>query len=256
MKKKTIGIVGPGNHFLKGILRNSNKSFKNLPIFKDKEFFDQNFDFVYICCPNNFHEKYIVKSLKSNFHVICEKPFLTKKKNLNKIIKLAKNKNKLLFECFMYSYHPVFKYLKNLINSKKFGKIRYVISNFRFPSLPKKDNRYKKHLGNGFFNDAASYLVSLESYLFENFNLNFKFESKILKKKIDLRGYFFLKNNNQSRHYFWGEGQNYKNNIEIFFDEATIHIDKFFSKAKREPIFLQLHSKFKVKKLFFDRKPN
>ena len=61
MKKKTIGIVGPGNHFLKkiypvlikskffqikGILRNSNKSFKNLPIFKDKEFFDQNFDLL------------------------------------------------------------------------------------------------------------------------------------------------------------------------------------------------------------------
>lgn len=266
MKKKKIGIIGPGKHFLnkiypiltksksfqiQSVLRKSKKPFKNITLMTDKEFFNQNLDFVYICCPNNFHENYILKSLKSNFNVICEKPFLTNKKNLNKILKLAKNKNKLLFECFMYSYHPVFKYLKNIIKSKKFGKIRYVISNFRFPSLSKKDNRYSQHLGNGFFNDAASYLISLESYLFENFNSNFQFELKKIKKKIDMRGYIFLKKNNQTRHYFWGEGQNYKNNIEIFFDEATIHIDKFFSKVKKEPILMQLRSKFSLKTISF-----
>ena len=176
-----------------------------------------------------------MKSLKSNFHVICEKPFLTKKKNLNKIIKIEKNKNKHLFECFMYAYHPVFKYLKNLINSKKFGKIRYVISNFRFPSLPKKDNRYKKHLGNGFFNDAASYLVSLESYLFENFNLNFKFESKILKKKIDLRGYFFLKTTINRD--IISEGANYRITLKFFLMKQLYILTNFLVKLKESQFF-------------------
>ena len=116
----------------------------------------------------------------------------------------------------MYSYHPVFKYVKKLIRSKKFGKIRYVISNFRYPSLKKNNNKYKITEGKGFFNDAASYLVSLESYLFENrYSLGF-FKTKKIKKNVDLRGYIFLDNGHQSRHYFWGEGQNYTNNLEIF----------------------------------------
>ena len=258
MKKKSIGVIGAGKHFMEkifpvisnsnfykinGILRKNNKPFKNIPIFKENEFFQQPFDFVYICCPNNFHEKYILKSLNSNFHVICEKPFIIKNKNLNKILKLAHYKNKLIFECFMYTYHPVFDYLKKIIQSKRYGKINYVISNFRYPSLKKTDNRYKTNEGKGFFNDAASYLVSLESYLFNSSKINFKKIIKKIKKKIDLRGYIFLEKDKKSRHYFWGEGQNYSNNIEIFFDDATIHIDKFFSKAKSEPIYLKIYSK-------------
>lgn len=258
MIKKSIGIIGPGKHFndkiypvlskskfyrVEGILRKNHKPFKKIPILSEKEFFRKKFDFVYICCPNLLHEKYILKSLHSNFHVICEKPFIVRKKNLNKILNLAKIKDKLIFECFMYTYHPVFDYLKKLINSKRFGKFKYIISNFRYPSLKKSDNRYKFNEGKGFFNDAASYLISLESYLFNNFKTNFNFKSKKIKKKIDLRGYIFLEKKNQTRHYFWGEGQNYSNNIEIFFNDTTIHIDKFFSKASNEEIILKIFSR-------------
>ena len=95
MSVKSIGIIGAGKHFqekifplifkksifkIEGILRNSNKPFKKIPILKEKEFFKKNFDFVYICCPNFNHEKYILKSLNSNFHVICENPFIIRKK--------------------------------------------------------------------------------------------------------------------------------------------------------------------------------
>ena len=107
MKVKSIGIIGAGKHFvekispiisdnkflkIEGILRRRNKPFKKIPILKEKEFFKKSFDFVYICCPNYNHEKYILKSLNSNFNVICEKPFIIRKKNLNKILNLAKKK--------------------------------------------------------------------------------------------------------------------------------------------------------------------
>ena len=277
MKKKSIGIIGAGKHFsekifpiifnssffkINGILRKNKKPFKKIPILTEKVFFKQPFDFVYICCPNNYHEEYIIKSLNSNYNVICEKPFIIRNKNLNKILNLASFKNKLIFECFMYSYHPVFKYVKNIIESKRYGKINYVISNFRYPTLKKNDNRYKENEGKGFYNDAASYLISLESYLFNNTSFNFKSITKKIKKKIDLRGYIFLEKGKETRHYFWGEGQNYSNNLEIFFDGATIHIDKFFSKAKNEHITLKIYSqnskiiKFKPVdqfKLMFDK---
>ena len=115
MRKKSLGIIGAGKHFAEkifpvitnsknyeicGILRKSNKSFKKIPVLKEKEFFKKSFDFVYICCPNSSHEKYILKSLNSDFNVICEKPFIIRKKNLNKILNLAQHKDKLIFECF------------------------------------------------------------------------------------------------------------------------------------------------------------
>ena len=107
MVAKSIGIIGAGKQFkekifpiisknsifkIEGILRKSNKPFKNIPILKEKEFFKKTFDFVYICCPNYNHEKYILKSLNSNFNVICEKAFIIRKKNLNRILKLAQKK--------------------------------------------------------------------------------------------------------------------------------------------------------------------
>lgn len=258
MRKRRIGIIGAGKHFsekifpvisrssfykIGGILRKSNKSFKNIPNLTEDEFFKKSFDFVYISCPNVLHEKYIIKSLQSNFHVICEKPFIIRKKNLRKIINLAKSKNKLIFECFMYCYHPVFEYVKKIINNKKYGKINYVISNFRYPSLKKNNNRYKINEGKGFFNDAASYLISLETYLFKSIVNNLKYKINKIKKRVDLRGCIILENRQQTRHYFWGEGQNYYNNLEIFFDEATIHIDKFFSKVRKEQILLKIFSR-------------
>ncbi len=264
MKKKTIGIIGAGKHFankiypilsnsnffkIKGILRKKNIVFKNIKNFNEKDFFNQYFDFVYIACPNKFYEKYIIKSLKNQSHVISEKPFVLRKKNINKIVKLSQDNKKLIFEAFMYIYHPVFKYIKKLILSKKFGKIRYVIANFRYPSLPKNNNRYKKNEGDGFFYDAASYLISLENFLFKKKNSKiFNNSSQKVRNGVDLRGNIYINSSEGNRFYFWGEGQKYSNSLEIFFEKSSIFIDKFFSKNDKEKIKVQIYGKnFKEK---------
>ena len=118
----------------------------------------------------------------------------------------------------MYIYHPVFQYIKKVIEDKKYGKLHYVISNFRYPSLQKNNNRYKKKEGDGFFYDSASYLISLENYLFNKISVkNIKFLSQKIKKNVDLKGNIFINSVKGNRFYFWGEGQNYSNNIEIFY---------------------------------------
>ena len=214
---KTIGIIGPGEHFKKifpilsksnffkisGVLRkNKRKKLEKIHNFDENEFFKKNFDFIFICCPNKLHEQFIIKSLQSGSHVICEKPFVVRNKNIDRIVKIAKKKNKLIFETFMYIYHPVFKFIENAIIKKKYGKLKYLISSFRFPSLEKKNNRYKNDEGGGFFYDAGSYMVSLENILFKN-----KSNTKIIKQKIsddvDLRGNLII-NSNEGRRFYFG----------------------------------------------------
>ena len=268
MIKKSIGIIGPGYHFEKniisvlgknnsfkisGILRNKKKKYKNFKTLNEDNFFKEKFDFVYISCPNKLHEKYIIKSLKSGFHVICEKPFVTRDNKLKEILILSKKKKKLIFETFMYVYHPLFHKLKKLINEKKRGKLRYVVSNFRFPSLNKDNQRYKKKLGDGFFYDAAVYLLSVENYLFNNTSINkMKIDQLKIKKKIDLKGYFAIKNKNFNRFYFWGEGQNYTNNIEFFFNNSCIYVDRFFSKLKNHPTFIKIFQNDRIRSIKFN----
>jgi predicted dehydrogenase len=256
VKNQSIGVIGPGNHFknriepvlrknklfkIKGFLKKKKINKKNY--FSENEFFNQKFDFVYISCPNQLHEKYIIKSLKAGYHVICEKPFIMNSKKLRKIISLSERYNKLIVECFMYAYHPVFLYIKKLLKNKRLGPVDYVISNFKFPSLNKNNNRYLKKLGNGFFYDAAVYPISLESYLFQ-FKGKPRISQRIFKDKnnVDSKGYICIENNFVKRFYFWGEGQNYSNNLEIFFKKGSIFIDKFYSKKLNEQIFLKLNS--------------
>ena len=268
MIEKTIGIIGPGYHFekniisilkknrffkIKSILRSKSKKYKNYKTLNEVNFFKEKFDFVYISCPNKLHERYIIKSLKSGFHVICEKPFLTSDSKLKEILVLSKKKKKLIFETFMYLYHPLFYKLKKLINEKKRGKLRYVVSNFRFPSLNKDNQRYKKKLGGGFFYDAAVYQLSVENYLFNNTSINkMKIEQLKIKKKVDLKGYFAIKNKNFNRFYFWGEGQNYTNNIEFFFNNSCIYVDRFFSKLKGKPTYIKIFENNKIKSIKFN----
>ena len=258
VKKKTIGIIGTGKHFFKriypilkisksfkitGILNRKNK-IKNFKNFNEKDFFREKFDFIYIATPNKSHEKFIIKSLKNNSHVICEKPFLTRKKNIKKILTLSKSRKKLIFESFAYLYHPVFEFVKKQIKNKTYGSIKYVISNFRYPSLDAKDNKYKSQEGDGFYYDAATYLLSLENYLFEGKkDENIKFSSQKIRNKVDLRGNIYINSSKFKRFYFWGEGQNYSNSLEIFLSKATIYINKFFSKNDNEKIYIQIFTK-------------
>lgn len=265
MKKKTIGIIGPGEHFRKnifpilrkssffkiaGILREKKINFFNIKSYSFKKFFRKKFDFVYIACPNKFHEKYIIKSLNSSSHIMCEKPFIIDDKKVDDILYLSRKNKKLIFETFMYVYHPAFIKLKKLIKNSNFGKIEYVVSNFKFPSLNSNNQRYKKNKGDGFFYDTAVYPISLENYLFENFKKEKNvFYSKKIRKKVDLRGYIFIKSNNFNRFYFWGEGQNYSNNIEIAFKNCTIFFNKIYSKANKENILIKIFFKNKIKKI-------
>ena len=189
--------------------------------------------------------------MKKNINVLCEKPFGYKLTDFNKIKNLAINKNLLVFECFMYRFHPIFNYLKKLILIKKFGKIKFVNSAFTVPQISKKNNRYDKKIGGGFFLDLGVYLISLEHYLFKKKIKINNFLSRSYKNsnKLSIKGCIVTKDRFLSC-YNWGIGVDYYNFLEIVFEKAVIKIDRFYTKNNKEKSILNIYTN-NNKKIFF-----
>ncbi len=252
MKKIILGVIGNGNHFKKNIYPSIRK-IQNIYLKKiyernkSKEFFSSKFDIVYIASDTGSHFKFILKCLKNNINVMCEKPLAININEKNILTKLATKKNLLLFECMMYKYHKVFNFLKKKI---KQNKISYIYSSFKIPPLDNLNFRYKKNNG-GFFWDTAIYPLSLESFLINDKNNSYIKSSIINDGDLTLRGNIIIKSKKIQRIYKWGENQKYENNIEIIMKNKTFFINKFFSKKKNEVIIFEVFEKLKIKKYKF-----
>ena len=201
--------------------------------------------------PSKTHYNLAKNCINNGSSVISEKPLCETFEQAQKLILMAKNKKVFISEAFMYLYHPIFKYLKTLVDKKKLG-ILYVKSQLTIPSLDKKNSRYNFKKGGGFYNDLAIYPLSLEYYLFNNKKLSKVNKFVYSQKKIPLRGYINFRANSFDRFYFWGEGQKYRNNISIIFKDLSIHIENFYSKNPNLSSYIEINGK-KNKKIFFSK---
>ncbi|MBI4994120.1 Gfo/Idh/MocA family oxidoreductase [Candidatus Peregrinibacteria bacterium] len=89
-----------------------------------RDFFRQKLDAVSIALPPDQSGKAICMALKHGLPVLAEKPLTISYKNAKYLMKLAKGRITAID--FQFPELDVFKKLKNLIESKRFGSIRHV----------------------------------------------------------------------------------------------------------------------------------
>lgn len=118
-------------------------------------------DAVYIPLPPALHYKWAKLALENNKHVFVEKPSTTKLKHTEELIELAKEKNLVLHENYMFQYHHQIEQINKIINSNELGKIHSYHARFGFPLRSENDFRYSKALGGGALLDAGGYVVKL-----------------------------------------------------------------------------------------------
>tara|TARA_A100001015_G_scaffold297064_1_gene378094 strand:+ start:93 stop:1109 length:1017 start_codon:yes stop_codon:yes gene_type:complete len=227
MKRINWGIIGLGNiadHHLKSFEKLENcklkgiasKNFKNLKNFKKKINVDDKFcfdnyddliksveiDIIYIALPNSYHYEWINKCIDQDKNILVEKPitenFFQLKKIKNKL--LQKKSSVLIYEGFMYKYHPQIKKVLDLVNNNEIGEIKKIVSSFGVNLLTKKyfgffrkkkkidkeSRLFNKNLGGGSILDLGCYPVSFTTMLLEKFNfINFE-DYKVLNKKVEI----------------------------------------------------------------------
>ena len=169
-----------------------------------------------LCFVRDLSFFYALKCLKLNLHLLAEKPVVQSKKNLEKLIFMAKKKRKVFQICYQKTFSPAIKYLA--LNLEKFekvyGKLRIVIFEL-FNGDMRKGTR--------------SFCRTTEKINYKKRNLNDEKKLKILKNKVKYK--IFL--------------NRYIHSINLFnhiFNFTKFKIEKF-SVISKYNYFLQLSKK-------------
>jgi UDP-N-acetyl-2-amino-2-deoxyglucuronate dehydrogenase len=125
-------------------------------------------DVVSICSPNGLHAEHSIKSLESNYHVLCEKPMAINVHDCGEMIKAAERVNKRLFAIKQNRFNPPVVAVKDVIDEGKLGKIFSIqLSCFwnRNPDYYKDSWKGTKKLDGGTLYTQFSHFIDLLYWL-------------------------------------------------------------------------------------------
>jgi len=126
---------------------------------------DKEVEAVYIPLPNHLHREWAVCALEAGKHVLCEKPLAINAQETEKMVEVARGRDLLLMEAFMYRFHPRSRRVKSLIDQGAIGDPRLIRSAFCFHHADPADIRFRPEMGGGALLDVGCYGVSLARWL-------------------------------------------------------------------------------------------
>jgi D-xylose 1-dehydrogenase (NADP+, D-xylono-1,5-lactone-forming) len=126
-------------------------------------------DAVYIPLPNDLHAPWAIRALEAGKHVLLEKPSAMNSAETARVLEVAAAHNKVVFEGFMYRYHPQFSRALEIIQAGTIGELRLIRSAFSFtlPTDNTGDHRWIRSQGGGGLYDLGCYCLNA-SVLFMN----------------------------------------------------------------------------------------
>ena len=130
---------------------------------------DDNVDIVYIATPHNLHYRFLIQSLKAGKHVFCEKAITVNDQQLEEAVAIAKEKNLVICDGVTLFHMPLFKKLKDIVDSGVIGKVKMVQVNFGSCKEYDVTNRFfSKELAGGALLDIGVYATSFARYFMDS----------------------------------------------------------------------------------------
>lgn len=121
---------------------------------------DADVEAVYISLPNALHVEWALRALEAGKHVLCEKPFSRRPKDVERAFELAESKGLVFSEAFMWRHHPQTKTLSALLDEGAIGRLRVVRAAFGFRLADGGDVRLNPELEGGALMDVGCYCVN------------------------------------------------------------------------------------------------
>ncbi len=121
---------------------------------------DSAIDAVYIPLPNSLHVEWTLRALDAGKHVLCEKPLALSGEDVDRVAAVARARERVVAEAFMYRHEPLFARVLQLIHDDAVGPVRTMSAGFTFAQSRHHDVRLDPRLGGGSLWDVGCYPVS------------------------------------------------------------------------------------------------
>ncbi|MFT4006261.1 MAG: Gfo/Idh/MocA family oxidoreductase [Lacrimispora sp.] len=130
---------------------------------------DGQVDIVYVATPHNLHYEIIKKALLKGKHVFCEKAITVNDRQLEECVAIAMEKNLVICDGVTLLHMPLYKKLKEIVDSGKLGLVKMVQVNFGSCKEYDVNNRFfSKALAGGALLDIGVYAVSFARFFMKS----------------------------------------------------------------------------------------
>tara|TARA_Y100000739_G_scaffold182287_1_gene160510 strand:- start:2755 stop:3744 length:990 start_codon:yes stop_codon:yes gene_type:complete len=194
---------------------------------------DKNIQAIYMPLPTGLHYEWARKGLNAGKHLFIEKSLASNLKETREIVNLAKEKNLLVMENYMFEFHSQQKWVKQVIENDLL-RLHSFNAYFAFPELSSDNFRYNKELGGGALLDAGGYVIKALKVFFPEYKTEYVSSNlNYLKNGVDIGGTanFMLSNNinNISTNLFFGFDHEYRCGIEIWGSGGFLRTNRTFT---------------------------
>ena len=125
-------------------------------------FTDPEVDAIYITTPHNTHIGFMRKAIEGGKHILVEKSITLNSSELMESVALAKKHNIIIGEAMTIYHMPVYRELKELMDSGAFGKVNMITVNFgSFKEYDMNNRFFNRDLAGGAMLDIGVYALSL-----------------------------------------------------------------------------------------------
>ena len=132
-------------------------------------FSDPQVDVIYITTPHNTHIEFMKEALKNGKHLLTEKSITLNSDELNDAIALAEENNVILGEAMTIFHMPIYRKLREILDSGKLGKVNMITMNFgSYKEYDMKNRFFNKNLAGGAMLDIGVYAISFVRWFMDS----------------------------------------------------------------------------------------
>lgn len=124
-------------------------------------FTDPDIDVIYITTPHNTHIEFMKQAIQNGKHVLVEKSITLNSRELEEAIVLAEKNGVVIGEAMTIYHMPVYKKLREILDSGKLGKVNLITMNFgSFKDYDMNNRFFNRKLAGGAMLDIGVYALS------------------------------------------------------------------------------------------------
>lgn len=146
------------------------KKYQIAKVYDDfhEMFLDPEVDVIYITTPHNTHIDFMKDAIKNGKHLLVEKSITLNSRQLQEAIALAKEHGTLLAEAMTIYHMPLYRTLKEIIDSGRLGKVNLITMNFgSFKEYNMNNRFFNRNLAGGAMLDIGVYALSFIRWFME-----------------------------------------------------------------------------------------